>query len=163
VTSPLDAGLGLYRHALALRGYRQAILTADIANASTPGFKAVDLNFSQAMNRAMGSDTSGAGMPAAVGTDTGVKALLVNDARHISASDLGGPGTASAPDELPRDAVQYQVSAQSTIDGNTVDLDQEKVTAAGNAVDYAATATFATQTIKLLLTAMGGAAQGGGA
>src|SRR5579862_9125137 len=49
---PIDTGLEFYRQVLALRGYRQEILSADIANASTPGFKAVDLDFAAALNGA---------------------------------------------------------------------------------------------------------------
>ena len=40
VIGTVDTGLEFYRQVLALRAYRQQILTADIANASTPGERA---------------------------------------------------------------------------------------------------------------------------
>jgi flagellar basal-body rod protein FlgB len=45
-----------------------------------------------------------------------------------------------------------------TLDGNSVDLDQEKTEAAANAVDYEAAATFASQSIKMLTIAINGSA-----
>src|ERR1700735_4115001 len=52
MTAPLDTGLEFFRQVLALRASRQEILSADIANASTPGFKAVDLDFAGALSAA---------------------------------------------------------------------------------------------------------------
>ena len=43
-----------------------------------------------------------------------------------------------------------------TLDGNSVDLDHEKVTAAENAVQYEAAATFATQTVRMMMVAITG-------
>lgn len=56
----LDTGLEFYRHVLDLRAYRQQLLTADIANASTPGFKAVDLDFREALATATDRPSAGA-------------------------------------------------------------------------------------------------------
>jgi flagellar basal-body rod protein FlgB len=50
VIGAVDTGSEFYRRVLDLRGYRQQILTADIANASTPGFKVLDLDFQEALN-----------------------------------------------------------------------------------------------------------------
>ena len=36
MVAPIDTGLEFFRQVLALRAYRQEILSADIANASTP-------------------------------------------------------------------------------------------------------------------------------
>jgi flagellar basal-body rod protein FlgB len=147
LTGPVDTGLAFYRQVLNLRGYRQQILSADIANASTPGFKAVDLDFQAALA------ATGASAPTPSGlSDTPVaqsqpgSVWLVSDARHMIPS-AGGPAAS---------AIKYQASSAVTLDGNSVDLDQEKVTAAQNAVDYEAAATFTSQTIKMLLTAING-------
>lgn len=158
MTGSIDGGLGFYRQVLALRGYRQEILSADIANASTPGFKAVDLDFREALAAATGGPAS----PAASGVlqsgvlQSGVR-LLVGDARHMSPSDAG-PGDAAA-------SVKYRADAQVSLDGNSVDLDREKLAAATNAVDYQAAATFTSQTIRMLTVAINGSApqsSGGG-
>jgi flagellar basal-body rod protein FlgB len=52
MVAAIDTGLDFFRQVLALRAYRQEILSADIANASTPGFKAVDLDFAGALDAA---------------------------------------------------------------------------------------------------------------
>ena len=140
----IDAGLEFFRQALALRSYRQEILSADIANASTPGFKAVDLDFAGALDAAMRQPKSN---PAG----TSKRLWLVDDSRQIAIDRA----SADAP-EAAAGFVKYQAGTEVTLDGNSVNLNQEKVKAAENAVDYEAAATFATQTIKLLSTAING-------
>ena len=140
MTMAVDAGLDFFRQALALRGYRQEILTADIANASTPGFKAVDLDFRQALS--------------AADTPEAAPALLVDDPRQLSAGAGAPPGATAA--------VKYQAGGAVTLDGNSVDLGREKVEAAENAVEYEAAASFTSQIVKMLATAINGAAAAGG-
>jgi flagellar basal-body rod protein FlgB len=145
VTVAIDAGLDFFRQVLALRGYRQQILSADIANASTPGFKAVDLDFRQALASANGG--------AAV-----ARLWLIDDSRQF-----GTPGDYASADGAG--AVKYQADPSVTLDGNSVDLNQEKATAAENAVQYEAAAAFTSQLLKMLTTAVGGpgvAASAGG-
>lgn len=128
------AGLEFLRGVLALRDYRQQILSADIANASTPGFKAVDLDFSQALAAATGAQ------PGPV--------WLVDDPRDLGQPGQGPPTAAAA--------VKYQAGNQVTLDGNSVDLNQEKIWAAENAVQYEAAASFASQMIKMMSVAING-------
>jgi len=150
VTGGLDTGLGFYRQVLALRGYRQEVLAADIANANTPGFKAKDLDFQAALGAALDNSPMSAAQSSA-------RLWQVSNARHF-ALPQAGPGSAAA-------FVKYQADTQVTLDGNSVDLDKEKVAAAANALDYASAATFTSQTIRMLMAAVGGAGQsqsGGG-
>jgi flagellar basal-body rod protein FlgB len=137
-----DAGFDFFRHVLELRGYRQQILAGDIANASTPGFKAVDLDFRAAL-------------AAATGTSASAARLRVEDPRHLASAG----GRAAGPA-----AVKYRIDGPVTLDGNSVNLDREKVLAAENAVHYQAAAGFVTQMIKMLTIAAGGApaSQNGG-
>lgn len=141
MTAAIEPGLDFFRQVLALRGYRQQVLSADIANASTPGFKAVDLDFRQALGAAGATQAT----PAAKGA-----MWLVDDPRQISVATTTAPAGAAA-------AVKYQTGAAVTLDGNSVDLNQEKVTAAENAVQYEAAATFTSQLIKMLTIAINGA------
>lgn len=145
----LDPSLEFYRQVLAVRGYRQEVLAADIANASTPGFKAVDVDFGQALENA----TGGAGTPGAR-----PRFLLVENSAQMQAGNTGGDGTAAAVS-----AVKYQTGTQVSLDGNSVDLDLEKTAAAANAVDYEAVASFTSLTLKMLGVAINGSAgqQGG--
>jgi len=142
MAATIDTGLEFFRQALALRAYRQEILSADIANASTPGFKAVDLDFAGALNAAITPrPTSDAPSPSR-------RVWLVDDSRQMV-------DAASAPDTAP-EFVKYQTDSEVTLDGNSVDLNQEKVAAAQNAADYEAAATFASQTIRMLMIAITG-------
>ena len=149
MTAPIDTGLEFFRQVLALRGYRQEILTADIANASTPGFKAVDLDFAGALNAATSRRPETPANPR--------RMWLVDDARQISDS------AADAPGAVP-EYVKYQTGNEVTLDGNSVDIDHEKVAAAGNAVQYEAATTFASQTVRMMMIAItgSGSQQSGG-
>lgn len=139
---PIDTGLEFFRQVLALRAYRQEILSADIVNASTPGFKAVDLDFAGALNAATRQPGSSTPAPSR-------RLWLIDDKRQMAAEGDNAPAAAA-------NFVKYQTGGEVTLDGNSVDLDQEKTAAAGNAVQYEAAATFTTQTIRMLMTAING-------
>jgi flagellar basal-body rod protein FlgB len=145
----LDSSLEFYRQVLAVRGYRQEVLAGDIANASTPGFKAVDVDFAQALENA----TGGARAP-----DSRPRVWLIDEPGQMRAGNTASDASAAAAS-----AVKYQIGTEVTLDGNSVDLDTEKTTAAANAVDYEAVASFTTLTLKMLSTAINGSAgqQGG--
>jgi flagellar basal-body rod protein FlgB len=143
VAAGIASGLEFFRQVLELRGYRQQLLTADIANASTPGFKAVDLDFRQALAAA------GASGPVPAASASGSPLLLVDDVRHILP-----PNAVASP---APNAVKYQIGGSVTLDGNSVEINREKTEAAENAVQYEAAATFTSQVIKMMTTAMGGA------
>jgi len=151
MAATIDTGLDFFRQVLALRAARQEILSADIANASTPGFKAIDLDFAAAMQDAMSQRRGSETAPAAP-----KRVWLVDDARQLPAANVTG---AAAPE-----FVKYQVGSEVTLDGNSVDLDTEKVNAAENAVQYESAATFASQTIRMLMIAItgSGSSQSGG-
>jgi flagellar basal-body rod protein FlgB len=135
---PLDTGLNLFRQVLDLRAYRQQILTADIANASTPRFKAIDLDFREALAASAPPMTRPTGL------------WLADDPR-----DLGG----EAADQVAAAAagsVKYQTGMPVTLDGNSVDLNQEKAVAGENAVQYEAAASFTAQIVRMLGVAING-------
>jgi flagellar basal-body rod protein FlgB len=143
MAATIDTGLEFYRQVLALRAYRQEILSADIANASTPGFKAVDLDFASALNNATSR------RPAPETPANSRRIWLVDDPRQMAGAGIAAPSAAS-------EFVEYQTDSEVTLDGNSVDLDHEKVRAAENAVQYEAAATFASQTIRLMMIAITG-------
>lgn len=51
----LDKALGIHQHALLVRSTRAEVLSSNIANADTPGYKAKDLDFGQALKQAQQS------------------------------------------------------------------------------------------------------------
>ena len=52
---------GIHGAALEVRGQRMGVLASNIANASTPGFKARDIDFQQALSSATGSNGPSSG------------------------------------------------------------------------------------------------------
>lgn len=99
---------------LGLRAYRQQLIASNIANADTPHYKAVDIDFREAVRVAQTA------MAASVD-------LATTDGRHIAAS---GPST---PYGVP---VKYHVPQQPSADGNTVEMDAERQKFAENTVMY---------------------------
>jgi flagellar basal-body rod protein FlgB len=139
----LDTGLNYYSTVLELRGIRQQLLSADIANASTPGFKAVDLDFREALAASlMGEQAFVSGQSPMV--------MLVSDSAQIMSTDEDWPNAAA------KRAVKYQTGAPVSLDGNSVDLNFEKLQASQNALDYEAAVNFTTQIISMLMTAIKG-------
>jgi len=143
VIGAIDSGLEFYRQVLALRAYRQQILSADIANASTPQFKAIDLDFGEALQSAAADQPSSGALRASP------RLLLVDDPRHQTPPAGDVPAAAAA-------SIKYQTGNPVTLDGNSVDLSREKVEAAENALQYEAAAAFTSQTIRMLTIAING-------
>ena len=118
--------------ALQLRAQRQQMLSANIANADTPGYKAVDFDFARALR-------------ASVGSAARVTQHVTSPA-HLVAR-FASPAT-PAPVEGE--------SVQPAQDGNTVDMDKERARIADNAVRYEATLKFLNGRIRTLLSAIQG-------
>lgn len=138
----LDAEFKFGQEALNLRAYRQQVLSANIANADTPGYKARDIDFAATLKTALangGHDEAGGG---------GGLMLATAQAGHLS----GTPAPSALDDTYH--ALKYRTPAQSSLDNNTVDLDTERVNFADNALHYEAGLTAMTQQIKAMLAAL---------
>src|SRR5690606_3669029 len=120
--------LGIHEAALAFRARRMEVLATNLANADTPRFKARDMEFADALAR----------------TGREVR-LATSNARHIV------PDEAAAPAEL-----KYRIPHQPSLDGNTVEADQELARFADNAVAYQATLAFIDGRISTLRLALTG-------
>lgn len=127
----LDATLNFHETALRVRGQRQELLAANIANADTPGYKARDINFADTFKQAL------------VGSASGLQTDTTNPA-HI-------PATASH-----QNGVLYRAMIQGSVDGNTVDMDVERAQFADNALRYEASVNMISGQIKKLLSAIQG-------
>ena len=129
----LDAALRFNREALNLRVQRQEVLAANIAHADTPNYKARDFDFSsrlaQALEQGRGSQSLN---------------LVATSARHLGGEAVAAPD----PDLL------FRVPVQSGIDGNTVEMDVERVKFADNALRYESGLTVISSKIKTLLSAV---------
>jgi len=145
----LDSLFHYYGTTINLRSYRQEVLASNIANGDTPGFKARDFAFSQALDGALGVAAPGGGSGSPVSAANG---LALTQAAHLAGSNALDPvGHAAA-----RSAAQlkYRVPAQDSADGNTVDMDVERSNFATNAIHYEANLTQLTGRIKDLISAM---------
>jgi flagellar basal-body rod protein FlgB len=139
----LDQALGVQSAALALRVQRQQVLAANIANADTPGYKAIDFDFTRAMRAATGGSGAGAAQQAAA-----VPAVTSAGHQVASRSAFAGQSTDYR--------TQYRMPAQPSADGNSVDMDLERARFAENSVKYEAALKFLNGQIKTLLSAIQG-------
>ena len=131
MSSKLDAAIAFERQALNLRAYRQQVLGANIANADTPNYKARDFDFKSALDSAMAGKTD-ASLP-----------LATTAKNHLPGMLQGGPT-----------ALKYRTETQSSVDGNTVDMDVERSQIADNAIQYQILTQLISDKFKLVKTAM---------
>jgi flagellar basal-body rod protein FlgB len=106
-----DRYLGVHDDALLVRSKRTEILASNIANADTPGYKAQDIDFKQAMASAQGGD--------------GKFKLNTTNSKHINSNGFSIDGD-----------IKYRVNTQPSVDGNTVETHIEKTQFAKNALEY---------------------------
>lgn len=102
--------------ALLFRAQRQALLAGNIANADTPGYKALDVSFKDTLREA-----SSAAMPSA-------GALTTTTGGHIAADPQATTSTLTF--------ARYVEPEQPRLDGNTVDMDRERGEFSKNAILY---------------------------
>lgn len=131
--SMLDREFGFHQTALNLRAYRQQLLASNIANADTPNYKARDVDFKSALAGALDGRV-------------GQLALAGTSQRHLQA------GTGNPQEGFAR----YRTEQQSSVDGNTVNMDVERSAFAENAVHYEASVTFINSLLKTMQQAVQG-------
>ena len=136
MANSLDQYLGVHAAALDVRARRTELIANNIANADTPGYKARDIDFREAMARASGDKTTG-----------GV---------HLSTTQAGHIGGAASADAATGPDLKYRTPLAPALDGNTVDTQLEQAAFAENAVRYQATITFLNNKFRGLLTAITG-------
>ena len=122
----LDEMMRVQVESLRLRSYRQEILAANLANADTPDFKAVDFDFGAALREATAARRGAGPTPDA------------------------GAGQAPGPQLL------FRNPSQVALDGNSVEGDAERAQMADNAVRYEAALRVLTGQIKTMLSAIQG-------
>ena len=96
--------------ALRLRSQQLQLNASNIANADTPNYKAVDIDFKTALEQAV--------------SGRGDVELTKTSPQHVSGQPIFSP------------AISYRVPLQPSLDGNTVDMDVERSEFAKNAVMY---------------------------
>jgi len=127
-----DSTLSRLERALDVRLVRQNVLSADVANVDTPGFKPKDVDFTATMSAIEGAAHDEAGV-----------SLPNSPMLSGSSSDAGGIAAKDLPIvDIP--------AGGASLDGNTVDLDRTMVAMAENALQYAASARAAGKKLAIL-------------
>lgn len=122
--------LGQHEQALRFRAMRNRVLTSNIANADTPNYKARDVDFRDALSNARQETVS----------------LQRTSELHQKAWGTTKDGA----------AMMYRIPTQSTLDGNTVEMDVEQAAFAENALQYRASLAFLDGRIRSLKYALKG-------
>ena len=125
-----DPILGIHAHALALRAQRMQVLASNLANADTPGYKARDLDFEEALSGETGTPL----------------ALATSNPAHLGTA----AGAAGQAEE------KYRIPFQPSLDGNTVDAPMDQARFSENALGYQVSLAFVNSRITTLLTAISG-------
>ncbi|MCL7743435.1 flagellar basal body rod protein FlgB [Guyparkeria hydrothermalis] len=129
-----DRLFGIHDDALKLQERSLKMRAENIANADTPGYKARVMSFDRAMEAALQSKSA----PGAAGQ------LATSDPRQ-----LGGTSSSSIREG-------FSVPDQPALDGNTVDLDKERVGYTQDAIGYQTTLSFLSSRISGIKKALGG-------
>jgi flagellar basal-body rod protein FlgB len=118
---------------LKYRQLRQELISSNIANAETPGYKAKKIDFEEALARALDTD--------------GELNMKVTDKKHYN---VGGGGFKNLQPEITE--VDDGIVSQ---DGNTVDRDKEMAEMAENKIMYDASVQLLNKKLGLLKYAIG--------
>lgn len=137
----LTAGIEFHGKALTLRAERQQVLSSNLANADTPGFKARDFDFASVLAEQVKPAQSQGG---------GASAITTTNAQHISGSGRAAAGPASLT------ALKYRTADQASLDGNTVNMDMERANFAENSLRYEASLRFINGNVRKILSAIRG-------
>jgi flagellar basal-body rod protein FlgB len=117
---------------------RHEILASNIANADTPHYKARDIDFASELKKALEGDR---------GPPTEGLSLVRTSVRHIEGQ--AEPLTPALDERL-----LYRIPAQPSLDGNTVEMEQERTQFLDNALRYRIGLTMVNKRIQGLKEAM---------
>jgi flagellar basal-body rod protein FlgB len=109
----LDRLVNVHHDTLKVRSQRMEVISGNLANANTPGYKARDIDFQAAMKTAQSTQSLGQGLK--MTGSTGASNLVKTHENHLS----GGSQMQSQ--------IDFIIPNQpDTGDGNTVDVQQQR-------------------------------------
>ncbi len=126
-----DRVFGSLDEALILRARRSTVLASNLANADTPGYKARDLDFGDALKSAQASSS--------------VQMRRTHPAHVTPQGSVGGEAR-----------LMYRNPEQPSLDGNTVDTQKEQARFSENAVRYQTTLSFLSSKVSKLKSTLKG-------
>lgn len=125
----MDKIFGVAEKALALSEQRATLISGNLVNSSTPGYKAKDIDFNQIMQQADHGTT-----------------LAKADSKHIA---VNGESVTSP-------VIKYRIPMQTSMDGNTVDPELERKSFMENSLKYQISLMFIQSKTDQLIKAMKG-------
>jgi flagellar basal-body rod protein FlgB len=127
-----DRTMQLLERSLDLRGARQQVIAANIANEETPKYRAKDLNFGQAL-----ADAQKSKLPIT---------LVSTNQQHIGPKGTGYQQVLGHIEEVP--------AGDLPLDANTVNIELEMAKMSDNAQQYNTAATIISMRFRQLLSAI---------
>jgi len=124
--------------ALKLRSFRQELISSNMVNSDTPGFKAMDIPFGEVLKQQLGGGSS---------ASSAILPLAVTNPGHI----IGSGNLAN-----PAAQLMYRQGVQPALDGNTVDPDVERSQFMKNSFFTEATLNFLGSSIRTQVSAITG-------
>lgn len=125
-----NSAFGIHEQALKLRSQRSEVLANNIANADTPGYKAKDIDFKSVLQSAQDN----------------VSAMQTTNANHFS----------EGLDESGQAEMLFKNPQQPSVDGNTVEVHEEKAEFLKNALQFQASFRFLNQKMMGIKAALRG-------
>ena len=125
----IDKAFGVHPQVLSVRSQRSSVLAGNMANATTPGFKARDIDFGQALKQAQQGQRTG---------------FSRTNERHIPLQ------------QFSTQELLYRVPTKAVNNGNTVESEVEEAAFSENALRYQTSLEFLNGTIKGLKLAIKG-------
>lgn len=135
MAGPFDNPFGLSALTLPLREQRLNVLSSNLANADTPGYKAQDLDFSAALKGAEDHQRRAS-------------------TRATSGMSLGADSALTGADF--QRYVTTRQALQPSLDGNTVNTETENAAFGRAVLEYRASLTFFESRVRGLMTAITG-------
>lgn len=120
---------GIHQHTLSLREKRTELLSSNLVNADTPGYKAKDIDFASMVKQMQEEDGR----------------MTTTNSKHI--------GHFNTINEFD---IKYRIPLQPSLDGNTVETNVENAQFADNAMRYMATVRFIDGKVKGIIAALRG-------
>ncbi len=130
-----DKVFGVHQHTMRIRNDRAETIAGNLANADTPGYKARDIDFNTALVQQAG-----------LKLDEDLPAMSKTSARHMDLSDLP-----QDPELILKYRLPYQAD---TGNGNTVEVNSERMNYLSNNIEYQATMRFLNGRISKLMSAL---------
>jgi flagellar basal-body rod protein FlgB len=127
----IDKAFGIHSAALTFRSQRGAVLAANIANSTTPGFQARDYDFRTALKHFSGEQSK--------------VSIQTTNSKHIQTSATSEFGE-----------LLYRVPTRATTNDNTVEADVEQAAFSDNALRYQTSLQFLNGSISGLRKAITG-------